>query len=826
MTPRTSALLTAPLLVALAGSLVAGIASRQPDLDRASTALNDFALNESAFGRDLLSARAGLLRNYDPINDATLRIDNALLRLRVAAMKTNVTQPLDSLIARQKDLGEKFKSNNALLQNALAYYQLFSERLQGPTAPPSLTQAVNNLSAAMLQMTLDTSTETVQAVDHQLDLVAAQPLPPDLTEAATALLAYGRLLRDILPATDTDLRAIFRLPTAEEQTKAASIIEAAQQADRGRTTRSRILLYATSFLLLLQIINLAWQLQRRRMAARRRVAFERSVASLSVRLISSSGAELTYLVNLALAELANLCRADRAYLLVIGIAEETYSWARPDVEFPPQWPAGAARLLGGITPSEHGVTYVSDRTHLPDSPLKQELAAAGVARWTCIASENTDRISCLLGLDGLEAAQSSRPPELRLLRLAFDAIANAVRREIVSRERAQLEQSVQRARQMETIAALAGGVAHNFNNIVGTILGYAEMMEDAAATSPKLDQQVSGIRQAGERARVVIEQILSYGRVRDIRRSCVDFKALITETISQLQLSLPAELRIVTADSTGTACHVVGEPAQLQQVIMNLCNNAAQAMDLRGEVLLSLDRQTLSEERRFSHGRLPAGRYVRLAISDHGRGVDPDVMDRLFEPFFTTRSSGHGLGLATARNIVQEHGGALHVESTVGVGTRIEVWLAGAARDAPGDAAGQSAAEPFGNGETILVYTDDVDRRLRDEELIAALGYEPIGFSDKGAMQTAVAADPQRFDAAILDLRHTGRQTEASEFLAQVRPDLPIILVAAADLDDIDTGLVLRRSRIVSQPLTSDKLAEAFKSSFNPATSRTRSPQR
>ena len=805
MTPRTSVFLTTPLLLALAGSMI-GITSHRPDLEAANAALNDFALNESALHSDLLSLRAGLLRNYDPVNQATSLIDAALARMRTAAMNNQTA--LGTLTAHQESLDETFKSDNALLQNALAYFQVFSHRLQAPTAPPSLTQAVNNLSAAMLQLTLNTSQDTVQEVSHRLDLFAAQPVPADLADPASALLAYGRLLRDLLPATDTVLKDILRLPVAEQQAKASSSIALAQQARATRAARFRILLYATSLLLLVQVINLGTHLHRRRLAARRRVAFERAVASLSVRFISSTGSELADLVVLALAQLADLEAADRAYFLVLGGSAQTYIWAKPGVPYHADWPHNAARLAAGLSPSEHGVTHIGDRSKLPDGPLQQALVSAGVESWTSIATEHSDKMSCLLGLDRLRPRQDGNPPELRLLRMAFDAIANAVRRELLTRDRAQLEQSVQRARQVETIAALTGGVAHNFNNIVGTILGYTEMMEESAPAIPKLAQQVSGIRQAGERARTLIEQILNYGRKRAIRRDCIDVASLLAETVDQLARTLPAHVRVVANSPPEDRCLVAGEPAQLQQVIVNLCNNAAQAIDFHGDVTLTLDLPTLPQERRFSHGRLPAGSYLRLTVSDLGRGMDSETMGRIFEPCFTTRSDGHGFGLATTRNIVQQHGGTVHVESTLGEGSRFEVWLL----RSPDLVAVPSNAQPFGNGETVLLLAGDLYRQLHDEEVVAALGYEPVGFHDIDHMRTALQAAPDRFDLAVIDIRDPSAQAEVVAFLNRARPAMPVIVISAtSDKLDPDVLAALRHCHLVPLPLTSDKLASAFK---------------
>ena len=180
MTLRTSTILTVPLLAMLIWSLFSGLNGRETALDRATADLGDLTVHEYALHRDLLSARAGLLRNYDPVNQAVAFLDGDISRLRATGIVNNVAGELTLLAAREEDLVEPFKSNNALLQNGLAYFNLFSDRLQTPATSGTLTQAANSLSAAMLQLTLDTSPDTEEAVDRRLAFLAAQAVPAQI----------------------------------------------------------------------------------------------------------------------------------------------------------------------------------------------------------------------------------------------------------------------------------------------------------------------------------------------------------------------------------------------------------------------------------------------------------------------------------------------------------------------------------------------------------------------------------------------------------------------------------------------------------------------
>src|SRR6476619_1344676 len=195
---------------------------------------------------------------------------------------------------------------------------------------------------------------------------------------------------------------------------------------------------------------------------------------------------------------------------------------------------------------------------------------------------------------------------------------------------------------------------------------------------------------------------------------------------------------------------VAAEPAQLQQVILNVGNNAAQAMDEAGTIEIMLEARETESAMRMGHDDLAAGRYTIISIVDTGRGMDEATRERIFEPFFTTRRGGNGLGLATVREIVRQHGGAVSVQSSLGAGTRFDIWLPCARPVELGP--GQTALGPMGRGcgETVLVLETDRERLLRHEEILAALGYEPVGFTLLAEAVEACKAKRARFDAALI----------------------------------------------------------------------------
>ena len=208
---------------------------------------------------------------------------------------------------------------------------------------------------------------------------------------------------------------------------------------------------------------------------------------------------------------------------------------------------------------------------------------------------------------------------------------------------------------------------------------------------------------------------------------------------------------------------------------------------------------------------LAAGPYVRIAASDSGRGIDEAELERIFEPFFTTRLNGSGLGLATTREIVREHGGAINVRSTVKAGTRFEVWIP---RIAAVPAVGENAAPPFGHGETVLIIETDPDRLLHDEQILAALGYEPIGFRHAADAAAACRASPERFDIVLVG--HSGAMRSGIEIAGlvhDVAPALPIILATAA-AGELGAGALVTAgiSDIMPWPITGTGTAASLQS--------------
>ncbi len=416
-----------------------------------------------------------------------------------------------------------------------------------------------------------------------------------------------------------------------------------------------------------------------------------------------------------------------------------------------------------------------------------------------------------LGFDAVaRPCRITAPGELNLLRMALDTIVHAVTRQFMEKERMRLETHLQRARRLERIGTFTSGIAHNFNNILGGILGHSEVMEERLGTDARLTRHLASIRRGAERARDLVDQILAFGRRRDARPRTLNAQALITEAAALLHVSLPDGIELVIHEPAVTAI-LSGEPAQLQQVILNLCNNAMQAMEGEGRVDIDMEVHDLPAARRFAHDELQPGRYACLTVSDTGRGMDEATLSRIFEPFFTTRSSGNGLGLATVIEIVREHNGAINVKSWPGEGSRFEVWLPCVAASEPAPEL-EAPAVAAGRGETVLMVASDGTRLLRDEEMLAALGYEPVGFTTVEAALAACRAKPERFDVVIIGhLGSCATSLELATALHAAAAHAPIVL-ATRSMEGIgaDSLVAAGISDVVRWPIVTEEIAAAL----------------
>jgi PAS domain S-box-containing protein len=317
------------------------------------------------------------------------------------------------------------------------------------------------------------------------------------------------------------------------------------------------------------------------------------------------------------------------------------------------------------------------------------------------------------------------------------------------------EEQLRQSQKMEAIGTLAGGVAHDFNNILTGILGYAALLKRGAPAGDRIHKAADVIEKAAERGAGLTRQLLGFARRGKNQTIPVDLAESVREVMALLGRTVDKNIRI-TERRAGVPVFVSGDPAQIQQVVLNLTVNARDAMPEGGDLVLSVDAVVLGESDCLRTMGIAAGEYVRLSVGDTGCGIAEEHLPRIFEPFFTTkeRGKGTGMGLAMVYGIVHNHGGGVRVDSTPGRGTTFEIYLPRVAAPAPtsGEAA-PSSPEPTVRGSgRILVVDDEEVVRQATVAFLEDLGYQVATADDGQSAVEHYAVHGGEIDLVLLDL--------------------------------------------------------------------------
>jgi PAS domain S-box-containing protein len=373
-----------------------------------------------------------------------------------------------------------------------------------------------------------------------------------------------------------------------------------------------------------------------------------------------------------------------------------------------------------------------------------------------------------------------------------------------------LEGQLLQAKKLEAIGTLAGGIAHDFNNILAAILGYGEMAQKSAGDGTPLRRHVDAVVSAGLRAKSLVERILAFSRSGIGERKPVHVQSVVTEALDLAAASLPKQVRLVRALVAGDAA-VMGDATQIHQVVMNLCANGAQAMKAGGTLAVSLD--VVDKTRSMAAtSALPAGRYVRLVVRDTGTGIPAKVLERIFDPFFTTKDVGvgTGLGLSLVHGIVTELGGGIEVDGRPGEGAVFSVYLPLASAVAAPAALPEALRE--GSGETVLIVDDEEMLVRLGEEMVAGLGYEPVGFASSAAALESFRACPERFHAVLTD--ESMPELTGSDLIREIRklrPEIPIVIMSGVVTPAFSArAKELGATEVLAKPLAERDLARSL----------------
>ncbi len=388
--------------------------------------------------------------------------------------------------------------------------------------------------------------------------------------------------------------------------------------------------------------------------------------------------------------------------------------------------------------------------------------------------------------------------------------------------RARLEAQLRESQKMEALGTLAGGVAHDFNNIVAAILGNVELARQDAQPGHPVLESLEEIHKASLRAKALVQQILSFGRRQVIERKVISLAPVVEESLRLLRATLPAGVSLA-AGCDANAPQVLADPTQIEQVLINLSTNAWQSIqgqERPGAIEVWLEAHEYAaggardEGVALVCGETPPGRYARLTVKDNGSGMAEDTLTRIFEPFFTTKpmGKGTGLGLAVVHGIMQEHGGSIEVRSVPGVGSTFRIYFPAARANSPvAPGVTRETAAPHGQGRHVLYVDDDESIVFLMTRLLERQGYRVSGYTDAHAALAAVRANPDAFDLAVTDYNMPGMSgLELARSLKQIRADLPIAMASGYINDELrEEAPAAGISELIYKPNTVEELCDA-----------------
>jgi len=354
----------------------------------------------------------------------------------------------------------------------------------------------------------------------------------------------------------------------------------------------------------------------------------------------------------------------------------------------------------------------------------------------------------------------------------------------VRRDSKRLEQQVRQLQKFEAIGRLAGGIAHDFNNVLGAILGWAELGESQAPKEPASQLPFKRIREQAQHAAGLTSQLLAFARRQILEPRNVNLNDIVRQTTSLLQNVIGETIEVVTGLAPELAV-TRADPTQIEQVLMNLCLNARDAMPEGGRLGIRTSEIEFDDDYCRHHAYMRPGRYVLLSVSDTGAGMDAATADRVFEPFFTTKTKGKGtgLGLATTYGIVKQHNGFIDVDSALGRGSLFRVYLPAGA--GPADPRTETDRDSVQRGtETILVAEDHEGLREIAQCMLEELGYHVLLARDGEEALCIFQKNQERIALALLDVvmpRMNG--TDAYARMFAIDPNLPAIFVTGYSAD-------------------------------------------
>jgi nitrogen-specific signal transduction histidine kinase/CheY-like chemotaxis protein len=385
-------------------------------------------------------------------------------------------------------------------------------------------------------------------------------------------------------------------------------------------------------------------------------------------------------------------------------------------------------------------------------------------------------------------------------------------------ERKKMEKQLFQARKMEAMGTLAGGIAHDFNNILSGIFAFSNLAKKHAGDAQKAKPHIEQIIKGAQRASGLVQQILTFSRKAEYQKQTIHLDLIINEVLSLFRSTLPEN--IIIKEDICEQITVVADSTQIHQVIMNLCTNACHAMIENGGILtVKLNEIHITPEDIGSDSYIRPGSYALLEIHDTGHGMTPNVLEKAFDPYFTTKEigKGTGFGLALVKAIVEAHEGYIQVHSSPGKGARFDIYLP--CRKKPNEKQETDIKETAvqGGSEHIMIVDDEESIRMAISEFLEDYGYRTTVFENGAQALAAFKENPEKYDLVFTDMTMPEMTGDILvKKLLKIRNDIPIILCTGYS-EKIDESKALKAGVkfFIQKPVSNRKLDETIRKALS-----------
>jgi two-component system, NtrC family, sensor kinase len=450
--------------------------------------------------------------------------------------------------------------------------------------------------------------------------------------------------------------------------------------------------------------------------------------------------------------------------------------------------------------------------------LKKPFAAVEAQQLACALTEKWTLNRQVRGkLEETESIVADRTRELR-------ESNEQLRLEIERRKK--METQLLRAQRLESIGTLASGISHDLNNVISPILMSAPLLRSDLSADAK-EEIIATIETSAERAAGIVKQVLTFARGTDGAHVLVQPRYVLREVIQIASETFPRDIRVDCGPTQDLSC-VLGDTTQMQQVLMNLCVNARDAMPEGGVLSIDADDIDIDAEYASMTPGARVGRYVRVRVTDTGTGIPEDVIDKIFDPFFTTKPAGKGtgLGLSTAIGIIKGHGGFITVQSTPGKGTTFELFFPASVDAAENREVPEEAAPAAGRGQLILVVDDEREIRKATETVLAAHGYRAVTACDGAEALSIFALRSDEISAVLTDvMMPIVDGVSLTRAMRKIDPGVKVIAATGCNEDPRTAELrSLQVTSLLKKPFNSNVLLHALDRTLSSSSSAATTP--